>query len=70
MLVINRTPINANNDADNYEVLVERQARIDRDYATFRNYHSTPTGSTVAVQQEDGRPCTHGTITDRGNCND
>ena len=36
MAVINRAPINANNDDDQCEVLLERQEKADNDYDTLR----------------------------------
>ena len=50
MPVINRSPINANNDNEHYEVFVERQERADKNYDTARSCSSIPVGSTVLVQ--------------------
>ena len=40
MSVINRVPINANNEHDYYEALVERQEKVEYNYNTLRNYTS------------------------------
>ena len=50
MPIINRLPINLDNDDDHYEVLVNRQANNDKKYDTARNYHLFSIGSTAAVQ--------------------
>ena len=60
--IINRIPINSDNDEDHYEALVRRQTRNNKNYDAARNYDLFSLGSTVAVQQEDGGPVTHGTI--------
>ena len=54
MPIINRIPINSDNDEDHYEALVKRQTRNDKNYDTARNYDFFSIGSIVAVQQEDG----------------
>ena len=54
MPIINRMPINTDNDDDHYEALLKRQTRNDENYDTARNYDLFSIGSTVAVQQEDG----------------
>ena len=50
MPVVNRVPINSNNDDDHCEALVEREEKADRNYDTLRNYNSTLRGSAVVVQ--------------------
>ena len=67
MTIINRLPIKSDNDDEHYEAFINRQAKNDRKYDTARNYDLFSIGSTVAVQQEDGGPCTHGTVVGRGN---
>ena len=62
MPIINRIPINSDNDDNHYEALVKRQIRNDKNYDTVRNYDLFSIVSTVAVQREDGGPWTHGTI--------
>ena len=46
------------------KALVERQRKIDKNFATHRNYKSIPIGSTV--MRGDWIPWTHGTIIDKG----
>ena len=62
MPIINRIPINSDNDEDHYESLVKKQTRNDKNYDAARNYDLFSIGSTVAVQWEEGWPWTHGTI--------
>ena len=50
MPIINRPPIGLNKDYDNYDVLIKRQAKNDKNHDTPRIYASIPIGSTVAVQ--------------------
>ena len=70
MPIINRIPINSDNDEDHYETLIKRQVRNDKNYDTARNYDIFSIGSTVAVQQEYGGPWwTHGTIVGAGSHN-
>ena len=66
MPIINRLPINSDNDDEQYKALFNRQAKNDKKYDTTRNYHLFSMGSTVAVQQEDGGLWTHGTVVGRG----
>ena len=56
MPIINRTPINSDNNDDHYEVLVKRQIRNDKNYDTARNYDLFWIGSTVVIQWQ-GRDC-------------
>ena len=46
---VNRSPENAGNDDENNETLVQRQAKVDRNYDIIRNYNSIPIGSTAVV---------------------
>ena len=62
MLVMNRATINANNNDNHYEALVERPEKADRNYDTPRNYYSLLIGYNLVSQQEDGRSQTHGDI--------
>ena len=66
MPIINRLPINLDNDNEHYEALVNRQAKSYKKYDTARNYDLFSIGYTVAVQQGDGGPWTHGTVIGRG----
>ena len=66
MPVINRAPINTNNDDDPYERSLERQEKTDQKYDTHRNYNSIAIGSTVVAQQEDRELWTHGTTIYKG----
>ena len=46
-----------------------RQSRNDKNYDASRSYDSISFKSTVAVQWEDGRPWTYGTVVGRGDQN-
>ena len=48
--VMNRLPLNADNDNDQYAAFVERQTKADRNYDNLKDYNSIPTGCTAAVQ--------------------
>ena len=50
MPTINRPPIGVNNDNEQYETLVKRQTKNDKNYDTSRKYSFIPIGSTAAVQ--------------------
>ena len=65
MPIINRLPINADNDDDYYESLVDRQIKDDKNYDTLKNYNSIPTGLTVVVPREGGGPQTHGAVVEK-----
>ena len=69
MLRINWPSINADNDDDYHEALMDRQVKADRNYDTLRNYKSIPIESTVVVQREDVGPCIHGIIEEKGESN-
>ena len=49
--IISRSPINADNDDDHYDALVDGQMKADKKYETLRNQNSIPTGSAVVVQR-------------------
>ena len=59
---MSRPPIGKNNDEEHCEAIVNRQTKDDKVQGIPRNYVSIPTGSTVAVQLEDGELLTHGTL--------
>ena len=65
MLVFNRSTINADNDDDHYEALVARQLKAGKKFGTIRDYNSIPIGSTVAVQWEERKLWTPGTVIDK-----
>ena len=67
MPIINRIPINSDNDNDYYEVLVKRQIRNDKNYDIARFHGVFSIKSIVVVQWEDGGPLTHATIAWSGN---
>ena len=69
MPIINRIPINSDNDDDHYEVLVKRQIRNNKNYDTTRNYDLFSVGSTVGVQEKDVGPWTCRTIVGVGDHN-
>ena len=50
MPIINRLPINLDNDDKHYEALVNRQAKTNKKYDTARNYYLFSIRSTVVVQ--------------------
>ena len=60
MPVIDHKPIGQDSDDDHHSKLLDRQHRNNNDASPVFAY--IPIGSAVAVQQEDGRPWTHGTI--------
>ena len=66
MPIINRLPVNSNNDDGYYGVLVKRQPKNNKKHNTSRNDASFPIGSTGAVQQKDSGMLTHGTVVRRG----
>ena len=69
MPVIDRKPIGRDNDSEHHRKLVHRQHKNDINNDASPVFASIPIGSTVAVQQEDGRPWTHGTIVGKGDYN-
>ena len=48
--IINRPPANSNNNKEQYEALVKRQTKNDKNDDTSRNYASFPLGYIVVVQ--------------------
>ena len=50
-------------------LLTHRQGKNDQGNDASKIFMSIPIGSTVAVQQEEGGPCIHGTVLDKGNHN-
>ena len=67
--IVNRLPINTNNEDEHYDMLVNRQTKNDKNNITFRNYASFSIGSTVAVHCRYGGPWTHGKDVGRGDHN-
>ena len=53
MPIINRLSINANNEDEHFEALVNKQTRNEKNYDISRNYDSFSIGSTVAVVGRD-----------------
>ena len=50
MPIVNRPPINSNNDDEHNEALINGQMRNDKNYDASRNYASFSVGSTIVVQ--------------------
>ena len=50
MSIINRIPVNSDNDDGHYEALVKRRMRNDKNSDTAKNYDLFSIGSTVVVQ--------------------
>ena len=72
MPIINRIPINSDNNDDHddhYEALVKVQIRNDKNYYTARNYDLFSKGCTVVVQGEDDGLWTQRTIVGTGDHN-
>ena len=65
MPVLDHKPIEQECDDDNHNKLVDRQQRNNNDTSPVLAY--IPIGSTVVIQQEDGRLWTHGTVVGTGN---
>ena len=53
-----KVPIFYHYNGDHYVALNKRQDSNDKNKETLRNHTVIPTGSTVAVQREDGEHCT------------
>ena len=66
---MSRLLIDVNTYEECYEGLVNRQTKDDKNQGIPRNYVFIPTGSTVAVQHEDGGLWTNGTVEGKGNHN-
>ena len=62
MPVMDRKPINIDNDDKHHKNLMHRQCKNDQDNDTSKIFMSIPIGSTVVVQQEDGGPWTYRTV--------
>ena len=67
MPVVDCKPIRQDCDDNHHSKLVDRQGKNDKD--TSPVFSNIPTRSAVAVQHEDGRPWTHGTVVDTGDHN-
>ena len=67
MPVLDCKPIGQDCDDDHHSKLVDREGKNDND--TSPVFSNIPIGSAVAVQHEDGRPWTHGTVVGMGNHN-
>ena len=67
MPVVDCKPIGQDSDDDHHNKLVDRQGKNDND--TSPVFSNIPIGSAVAVQHEDSRPWTHGTVVDTGDLN-
>ena len=59
MSVMNRLPVNIDNDEDHHKALVNRQYRNEQGKDTSKTFVYYPTGSTVVTQQEDRGLWTH-----------
>ena len=64
MPVLDRKPFGKDYDDEHHSRLVDRQHRNNNDASPI--FASFPIGSAVAVQQEDSRPWTHGTVVGTG----
>ena len=53
MPLMDRKPINIDNDDEHHKSLMHRQGKNDWNNDTSNIFMSIPIGSTVAVQQED-----------------
>ena len=62
MPVMDRKPINIDNDDEHHKNVMHRQGKNDQNYDTSKIFMSLPIGSTAVVQQEHGGSLTHGTI--------
>ena len=67
MPVMDRQPVNIDNDDEHHKNLMHRQGKNDQDNNTSKIFMSIPIESTVAVQSEDGGSWTHGTVVGKGN---
>ena len=67
MPVLHRKLIGGDYDDEHHNRLIDRQHKNNNDASPI--FASIPIGSAVAVQQEDGRPWTHGTVTGTGDHN-
>ena len=69
MPVIDRKPVNVDNDDKHHIELMHRQHKNDTNNDASQVFVSIPIGSTVAVQWDSGGPWTHGMIVGKGNHN-
>ena len=69
MPVMDRLPVNTDNDDEHHKAVVNRQCRNEQGKDTSKNFVSLTVGSTVMVQWEDRGPWTHGTIEVKDNDN-
>ena len=67
MPVLDGKPLIEDCDDDLHAKIIKRQKKNDNDTAV--TFSCIPIGSTVAVQQEDGGPWTHGTVVGTGDHN-
>ena len=67
MPVLDHKPVRQDCNDNHHSKPVDRQYKNDNDTSPVFSY--IPTGSAVAVQQEDARPWTHGMIVDTSNHN-
>ena len=65
MPIINRPPVNSNNDDEYCGTLVKRQTKMDKKHDTSRNNASIPLGSTAVIEHEDGGLWSHVTVVGR-----
>ena len=69
MPVIDRKPVNVDDDDEHHKNLMHRQSKNDTNNYVSQVFISIPIGSTVAVQWEDGGLWTHRMIIGKGNHN-
>ena len=69
MPVVNRKPVNVDNDDEHHIKIMHKQHKKDTNNDASQVFVSIPIGSTVAVQQEERGLCTHGTIVGKGDHN-
>ena len=67
MPVLDHKPITQDCDDNHHKKVIDRQQK--NNYDTSPVFACIPVGSAVAVQQEDSRPWTHGTVVRTGNHN-
>ena len=51
MPILNRPPVDTDNNDKHYKTLVQRQVRVEKNYDALRNYNSIPKGSTATVKR-------------------
>ena len=69
MPVISRPLVGIDSDDEHHKVIIKRQTKNEKDKDTSKNFVPLPTGSTVAVECEDGGLWIHGTIEGKGDHN-